>query len=407
MEPTNTPIDHTSALRRKALHQLERMEIKPGTAHQLTHELQVHQIELEMQNEDLRQTQLELEESRNKYFELYDLAPVGYLTLERGVITNANLAVAGLLDLDRKDLIEKRFSQFVVPDSQDDYYHYINQVSQNLLPSTCELKLNTKENGDRFVQLSSAPMSSVATQNLQLRLAITDITTLKLAEKQAQDYQKKLKSLTSKLTLAEEHLKNHIATQLHDHVSQSLAMLRVTLGRLAASSPDTKRAEILQNAYEELGLVLQETRDLTSELSFPALRLFGLKAVTQKWAVQEVQVPHGIEVRLTDDGVADSLDQDVQAVLFRGIRELLINVIKHAQASCVEIHFTTERQHLIIMVKDNGIGMDASRAGLDANLKGFGILSVTEALEGLGGSLLFDSSPSQGCIATITAPLQG
>ncbi len=412
MESNNTPVNQSSTLREKATQKFERMEQKSEegrgeSVDKLLNELRVHQIELEMQNEDLRQAQLELEESRNKYFDLYDLAPVGYLTLDQGLINNANLAVADLLGCNRKVLIKQRFSRFVAPDSQDRYYLYCNQIAQGMTPPACELKLITMDERDLYVQITGLPLTERATTGQQLRLAITNITRLKLAEKEAHDYQIKLKNLTSKLTLAEEHLKNHIATQLHDQISQSLAMLRVSLGRLAKSSPDPEQAEILKNAYNQLGMVLQEARDLTGELSFPALKLFGLKALTQKWAIQEVQEAHGIEVLLSDDGHTVSLDQDIQAVLFRGIRELLINVVKHAQANRVEIGFNTNKESMVVTIQDDGIGMDASRAGLDANLRGFGILSVTEALEGLGGSLTFCTSPGQGCAVTMVARLQG
>ena len=98
-------------------------EILGTNAPELIHELEVHQIELEMQNEELRRTQLELNESRNKYYDLYDLAPVGYFLLDqKGRILEVNLAGADLLGIERGSLIKKKFSQFIIPDSQDAFY---------------------------------------------------------------------------------------------------------------------------------------------------------------------------------------------------------------------------------------------------------------------------------------------
>ena len=95
----------------------------PLNSASLTHELEVHQIELEMQNEELRASQLEIEKSREKYFDLYDLAPVGYLTLnEKGLITELNLTAAGFLGVERESLINKPFSRFIDPDFQDKFY---------------------------------------------------------------------------------------------------------------------------------------------------------------------------------------------------------------------------------------------------------------------------------------------
>ena len=108
----------------------------------LLHELEVHQIELEMQNEELRRVQEELATSRARYFTLYDLAPVGYLTLsEKGLILEANLAAANLLGLERSELVKRRLSGFIVPEDQDIYYLYRKRLSAGARPEVCELRM--------------------------------------------------------------------------------------------------------------------------------------------------------------------------------------------------------------------------------------------------------------------------
>ena len=97
----------------------------------LVHELQVHQIELEMQNEELRRAQMEIKELLDKYLDLYELAPIGYFTLDQaGVILEANLTGANLLGVQMRFLIKKAFTSFVAPDFQDELYFHRRRVAE-------------------------------------------------------------------------------------------------------------------------------------------------------------------------------------------------------------------------------------------------------------------------------------
>ena len=108
----------------------------------LIEELRVHQIELEMQNEELRRAQVELAESRDRYFDLYDFAPVGYFTLdEEGLIVEINLAGAKLLGFERASLVKRGFSQFVAPGSHDAFYSHRKQALQTGSKQFSELEL--------------------------------------------------------------------------------------------------------------------------------------------------------------------------------------------------------------------------------------------------------------------------
>ncbi|MFZ2632429.1 MAG: PAS domain-containing protein [Desulfosalsimonadaceae bacterium] len=109
---------------------------------QMVHELRVHQIELEMQNEELRRAQMELDATRARYFDLYDLAPVGYLTINsQGLILEANLTVASLLGMVRGELLRQPLTRFLHPDSQDTYYHHRKQVFETEQPQTCDFRM--------------------------------------------------------------------------------------------------------------------------------------------------------------------------------------------------------------------------------------------------------------------------
>ncbi len=113
-----------------------------GETQRLVHELQVHQIELEMQNEELRRTQVELEASRARYFDLYDLAPVGYCTLnEKGLIHEGNLTAAAMLGVARNALVNQPLSRFILYEDQDIYYTFRKQLFEIGTPKTCELRM--------------------------------------------------------------------------------------------------------------------------------------------------------------------------------------------------------------------------------------------------------------------------
>ena len=109
---------------------------------ELIHELEVHQVELEMQNEELRKAQLDLEAARDKYTDLYDFAPVGYFSIsDRGLILDANLNAATMLGIERVKLTGRRFSQFITKHDQDVFYLHIQKLFKTKTKQFCELKL--------------------------------------------------------------------------------------------------------------------------------------------------------------------------------------------------------------------------------------------------------------------------
>jgi len=112
--------------------------LSPEEQQQLLHELQVHQVELEIQNESLRQTQDNLESSKLRYFNLYDLAPVGYFTLnEEGLILEANLTASNLLGVMTSTLTNKSLTHFIFPEDQDIYYYHRKQLFNSNTPQVC------------------------------------------------------------------------------------------------------------------------------------------------------------------------------------------------------------------------------------------------------------------------------
>jgi PAS domain S-box-containing protein len=162
----------------------------------LVQELEIHQIELEMQNEDLRQAQEKLEAARDRYADLYDFAPVAHLTVnENGQILEANLTAAGLLGTERGVLLGKSLSRFIAPEDQDLYYKHGRAVLAAKKRQTCELRMVTRR-GTRFdSQLQSVGIPDNDGTITRWRTVISDVTEQKRAEKALQSSERKYRSL--------------------------------------------------------------------------------------------------------------------------------------------------------------------------------------------------------------------
>ena len=176
-------------------------EIKEKTPDELIHELRVHQIELEMQNEELKRAQLALEEMRDKYMGLYDFAPIGYFTFTReALIKEINLTGALLLGIERKKLINGRFRQFIVPEDFEKWDRHIISMFKQGDKQRCELSLK-REGGSTFNALFESIRLDAGDGTFVVRTAVSDITERKCMEAEQQHTLKSLKDINHELAL--------------------------------------------------------------------------------------------------------------------------------------------------------------------------------------------------------------
>ncbi|MCF7991859.1 MAG: EAL domain-containing protein [Thiohalocapsa sp.] len=167
--------------------------LSPEQAEGLIHELRVHQVELELQNEELLRTQEALENARSRYFDLYDLAPVGYLTLTaEGMIREANLAAASLLETPRVGLIGCPLTRFILPEDQDILYRCRHRLRSTREPETCELRLRTAQAAPRWVRLDNCLEPHQPGNPGHWRTTLSDITATKENEQRLLDAQVRL-----------------------------------------------------------------------------------------------------------------------------------------------------------------------------------------------------------------------
>ncbi len=233
-----------------------------------------------------------------------------------------------------------------------------------------------------------------------------DITGRRQAEEKLLAYQEQLKSLTSELCLTEERERRSIATDLHDQIGQTLSVIKMKLFEVQERCVEPGMAGPLSEAMELLEQTIRETRSLTFELSPPMLYELGLEAALE-WLAEVFQEQHGINCTVTIDQQPKPLDEDLRIVLFRSVRELLANVLKHARTRSVDLSVQRQGGRIVVAVADRGVGFDPDEInGRAISQREFGLFNIRERLGRLGGHLSLESGPGQGTRVTLSAPLQ-
>lgn len=267
----------------------------------------------------------------------------------------------------------------------------VKQAQEQLEKAHRELELRVQE---RTVELENA--------NIDLR---NEVSERKKAQEKLIVYQRELRSLASELSLAEERLKRRIATDIHDHVGQKLAISKIKLESLAESVSSAEVAGSLDEIRGLIAEIIKSTRSLTFELSPPVLYELGLEAAVE-WLVRQAREQHGLTAEFRDDRRPKPVDNDVRVLLFQAVRELLVNVAKHAHANKVKVSTRRVGDEIRVSVADDGVGFDTSRASSQGYTSGgFGLFSIHERLGHIGGYLKVESTPGRGTRISLVAPI--
>ncbi len=230
---------------------------------------------------------------------------------------------------------------------------------------------------------------------------VEDITEQKQAEEKVQRYQKELRSLASELSFAEERERRRVAGILHDDVGQLLAVSKIRLGSLAETTLPAELQAQIDEVRQWVEQAISRTRSLTFELSPPVLHELGLGAAVE-WLGEQMEKVHGFTFAFHNDEEPKPVDEEVGIFLFTSVRELLVNVAKHANAHKVQVSITKNGEGMVVEVKDDGRGFLPSKA--DLRSKGFGLFSMRERLQHLGGHMSIASMPGNGTVITLSAP---
>ncbi len=264
-----------------------------------------------------------------------------------------------------------------------------------------------REGEKRWVHTVKTPVKEPHGNLIGILGIFWDITERRKAEQKLLEYQKELRSLASQLTLAEERERHRIATELHDQMGQSLTISKIRVDALHQSMKTGEHAKVLEEVCNCLSKAIAQTRSLTFDLSSPILHQLGFEAAVAAWLTEQIEAKHHVSTIFEDDRQAKPLDDDVRTILFRNVRELLINVVKHAKAHKVRVSVRKIGNQIQVDVQDDGVGFDPTEALAEAARKDkFGLFSVKERLEQIGGRFQIESEPGHGCIVTMTAPLK-
>ena len=218
--------------------------------------------------------------------------------------------------------------------------------------------------------------------------------------------QRRLRTLTYEISVAEERERERIAAGLHDELGQLLASARITLGLLGELVQDEPAKSRVQDLRKIVAKAASATRSTTFELSPRVLHKMGLESAIERWGAR-IERLHGLRVRVVKDSEPLPLCDEMLALLFRVVRELLLNVQKHAQATTATVSLRQIGQQALILVEDDGVGFAVERRAEEGSVMapGFGLDSLIVQIESIGGALTLDSSPGEGTRVSVRAPL--
>ncbi len=237
-----------------------------------------------------------------------------------------------------------------------------------------------------------------------LLLQLHDVTELKNAQRTLETHQMELQRLASEVSLAEERERRRIATELHDGAVQNLGLARIRIGALLRKHDDPATREAFAQLRDMIARSVRELRSLMSELSPPMLYEFGLPPALE-WLAKHFETHHDLACSASVPEASARLSNDITVFLFQAARELLMNVVKHAEAENARLVFTQSAAMAELRVSDDGVGFVPSGVDVGGTESGgFGLFSVRERVQLIGGTVTIEPA-SPGVEVTLRVPL--
>lgn len=410
----------------------------------LLHELQVHQIELELQNEELRKTQEALAEGLDKYTELYDFAPVGYFTLTAdSKIQMVNLTGARLVGVDRSRLLGQRLNQYINPSPRSNFSAFLRQVFaeekkqscdviilyDGLLPRAVSIEAKRSPNGRDchaiVVDITESKLASdklrridmLAIANQKLEQEITRRQTVEDNLKQVDRHQRQLleqahhaqdqlRQLSRKFLKAQENERKRISRELHDVVAQTLVGINVRLAMLKNFAQHNAK-ELNRNIDSTQRMVdksVEVIHRFARELRPAVLDDLGLIPALHSY-LKTYSTKTGLQVHLKAFSGVEKLGIAKRTVLYRVAQEALSNISHHARASRVDVLIQELPGGVSMQITDDGRSFKVNNPDTKGKSKRLGLLGMRERMEMVGGTFSIESTSGKGTTVVAHIPM--
>lgn len=293
--------------------------------------------------------------------------------------------------------------------------------------------VNEAEGEQRTVVFDGAPVHEQARDTGLYVITMRDVTARRAAEKSLRQHERELRGLTEaleeqveertakvrqqaeqlrllvlELSTTEQRERRRLATILHDHLQQLLVAANLQLRSVDEGAEPGAVGAALAKVRDMLSEAIRETRSLTVELRTPLLYEEGLLPAL-RWLAHHMEELYGLHVDLFADTLAQPRDVEVNALLFDCVRELLFNVVKHAETPSVTLRVSQPSSNrLFIRVQDRGKGFDASRLddATEEDSSGYGLFSIRERVAAIGGRFVLRTRPGGGTETEIALPLE-
>jgi PAS domain S-box-containing protein len=376
----------------------------PGDDRSAIEEMRLRQIKLEVQNEELRRSQANLKQARDRYIELYDLAPMGHVMIQdENTVSEANLTMCHLLGVEKQALLGTKLTGWIKPESRGRFYHHRRNVLKGGPRQNCELVMVRQDGEEFFAMVESAPVKG---QPGWLSMAVTDISRRKQSEEDMRVHKERLmdmirqrtgqlSELARRLVEVQEKERSTIAKELHDEVGQLLTYAGLLIDKEARRPQPETMAEaksVIQDAVSRL-------RNLSATLSPPLLNNAGILEALE--SLFEDYTRHTqIKVTFNHEVSLDGLSANLALVVYRIVQEALTNVARHAKATRVNVRISPKGRRLRIQIRDDGVGFDTKEVK-----KSTGLTGMRERALALGGEIIVDSGPGKGTKIIATLPV--